>query len=70
VGRRIWLLLLTPASAPFLRDIARLRAMLHSVMTRGIEPAVLDAMTAGLRQMKENVSNERLAKASALGASQ
>jgi MarR family transcriptional regulator, transcriptional regulator for hemolysin len=63
--RRIWRLRLAPAAAPFLRDIRRLRAKLHSVMTKGIEPAVLDAMTAGLRQMKENVSSQRLAKASA-----
>ena len=63
--RRIWRLRLTPAAAPFVRDIRRLRAKLHSVMTKGIEPAVLDAMTAGLRQMKENASSERLAKASA-----
>ena len=62
--RRIWRLRLTPAAAPILRDIDRLRTKLHSVMTRGIDPAVLDAMTTGLRQMKENVSSQRLTKAS------
>ena len=54
--RRIWRLRLTPASAPVLRGIKRLRANLHSAMTKGVEPTVLKAMAVGLRQMKENVS--------------
>jgi MarR family transcriptional regulator, transcriptional regulator for hemolysin len=62
--RRIWRLRLTPAAAPFLREIKRLRAKLHGVMTKGIDPAVLEAMTAGLRQMKENVGSRRLAEVS------
>jgi MarR family transcriptional regulator, transcriptional regulator for hemolysin len=62
--RRIWRLRLTPAAAPLLRDIKRFRAKLHGVMTKGIDPAVLDAMTTGLRQIKENVSSQRLAEAS------
>jgi MarR family transcriptional regulator, transcriptional regulator for hemolysin len=61
--RRIWRLRLTPAAAPLLRDIKRFRTKLHNVMTRGIDPAVLDAMTIGLRQIKENVSSRRLAEA-------
>ena len=63
--RRIWRLRLTSAAAPILREIKRFRAKLHSVMTKGIDRAVLDAMTTGLRQMKKNVSGQRLAKASA-----
>jgi len=63
--RRIWRLRLTPAAVPFLRDVKRLRAKLHSVMTKGIDPAVLDVMTTGLRQMKQNISSRRLAEASA-----
>ena len=63
--RRIWRLQLTPAAGPILREIQRLRAKLHSVMTKGIDRAVLDAMITGLRQMKQNVSSQRLAKASA-----
>lgn len=62
--RRIWRLRLTPAAAPLLRDIKRFRAKLHSVMTKGIDPAVFDAMTIGLRQIKQNVSSRRLAEAS------
>ena len=54
--RRIWRLRLTPASAPVLRGIKRLRANLHSAMTKGVEPTVLKAMAVGLHQMKENVS--------------
>ena len=63
--RRIWRLRLTPAAVPILREIKRFRAKLHSVMTKGIDRAALDAMTTGLRQMKKNVSSQRLAKASA-----
>jgi MarR family transcriptional regulator, transcriptional regulator for hemolysin len=62
--RRIWRLRLTPAAAPLLREIKRFRAKLHRVMTKGIDPAVLDAMKIGLRQIKENVSSQRLADAS------
>ena len=62
--RRIWRLRLTPAAAPLLHDIKRLRAKLHNVMTKGIDPTVLDAMIMGLRQIKENVSSRRLAEAS------
>lgn len=63
--RRIWRLRLTPAAAPLLREIRSLRTKLRGVMTKGIDPAVLDAMTTGLRQMKENVTSRRLTKASA-----
>jgi DNA-binding MarR family transcriptional regulator len=63
--RRAWRLRLTPAAAPILREIKRARAELHHEMTRGIEPAVLDAMAAGLRQMKENLSERRLGRESA-----
>jgi DNA-binding MarR family transcriptional regulator len=57
--RRIWRLRLTPAAAPLLREIGHFRTKLHSVMTKGVEPAVLKAMAAGLRRMKENVSSRR-----------
>ena len=63
--RRVWRLQLTPAATPILREIKGLRSRLHSVMTDGIDPAVLDAMARGLRQMKGNASSRRLAKASA-----
>jgi MarR family transcriptional regulator for hemolysin len=54
--RRAWRLRLTPAATPILREIQAARAKLHHVMTRGIEPKVLDAMAEGLRRMKENLS--------------
>src|SRR5262245_24162753 len=63
--RRIWRLRLTPAAAPILRELAVERARLHRVLTRGIDPAVLDAMAVGLRQMKDNISGRRLAEAAA-----
>ncbi|MBV8513081.1 MAG: winged helix DNA-binding protein, partial [Xanthobacteraceae bacterium] len=63
--RRIWRLRLTPAAAPLLGEIKEMRAKLHAVMTKGIDPSVLDTMGVGLRQMKENVSSQRLAEAAA-----
>ena len=63
--RRIWRLRLTSAAAPLLGEIKEMRAKLHAVMTKGIDPAVLDTMGVGLRQMKENVSSQRLAEAAA-----
>jgi DNA-binding MarR family transcriptional regulator len=61
--RRIWRLRLTPAAAPVLQALSIERAALHDVLTKGIDPSVLDAMAIGLRQMKENVSSRRLAAA-------
>jgi MarR family transcriptional regulator for hemolysin len=61
--RRIWRLRLTPAAAPMLREIKHLRTRLHRIVTKGIEPAVLKTMALGLRQMKENVTDRRLAEA-------
>ncbi len=63
--RRIWRLRLTPQAAPVLAEINEMRARLHAVMTKGIDPSVLETMTIGLRQMKENVSSQRLAEAAA-----
>lgn len=53
--RRLWRLRLTPAAAPAVREIKRLRAKIHNALTKGIDPAVLEAMAVGLRQMKNNV---------------
>jgi DNA-binding MarR family transcriptional regulator len=55
--RRLWRLRLTPAAAPAVREIRRLRAKIHNALTKGIDPAVLKAMAVGLRQMKENVAS-------------
>ncbi len=63
--RRTWRLRLTASAAPILREIKGARADLHLEMTRGIEPGVLDAMAKGLQQMKENLCERRLTKASA-----
>jgi DNA-binding MarR family transcriptional regulator len=63
--RRIWRLRLTPAAPPILSEIKGLRARLHEVMTSGIDPAVLDAMAAGLQQMKENITSRRFEEAAA-----
>jgi len=61
--RRVWRLRLTPAATPLLLEIERFRAKLRSVMIAGIDPAVLSAMTTGLRQIKHNVTSRRLADA-------
>jgi DNA-binding MarR family transcriptional regulator len=63
--RRMWRLRLTPAAEPLLHEIKRARAKLHAVMTYGIDEAVLEGMATGLRQMKENLTSQRLIKASA-----
>jgi len=63
--RRIWRLQLTPQAAPVLRALNVDRVRLHKVITKGIDPSVLDAMAIGLRQMTENVSSRRLAEAAA-----
>jgi DNA-binding MarR family transcriptional regulator len=63
--RRAWRLRLTPAAVPILREIRQARARLHLEITQGVEPAVLGAMSRGLKQMKENLSERRLVKASA-----
>jgi len=56
--RRIWRLRLTPAATPMLREIGRLRARLHSAITKGINPAALETVGVALRQMKQNVGNQ------------
>jgi DNA-binding MarR family transcriptional regulator len=63
--RRIWRLRLTPQAAPLLAEIRQMREKLHAVMTKGIDPTVLETMAVGLRQMKENASSQRLAEAAA-----
>jgi DNA-binding MarR family transcriptional regulator len=62
--RRVWRLRLSPAAVPLLGEIKRFRNELRSVMTNGIAPAVLDAMIIGLREIKKNVSDRRVADAS------
>jgi DNA-binding MarR family transcriptional regulator len=61
--RRIWRLRLTANAAPILGEIKELRTKLHEVMTANIDPAVLDAMAGGLRQIKENIISRRLGEA-------
>jgi MarR family transcriptional regulator, transcriptional regulator for hemolysin len=60
--RRMWRLRLMSASAPLVREIRSLRAKLYRTATKGIDAPVLDVMAHGLRQMKENVSNQLVAE--------
>jgi MarR family transcriptional regulator, transcriptional regulator for hemolysin len=62
--RRMWRPRLTPTPAPLAREIKTLRAKLFLVGTKGINASVFGAMARGLQQMKEDVGNERLIKAS------
>jgi MarR family transcriptional regulator, transcriptional regulator for hemolysin len=62
--RRMWRLQLTPAAVPLVRHIKTLRAKLFLVGTKGINASALGIMAAVLRQLKENVSSQRLDKAS------
>src|ERR1700755_3044833 len=48
--RRIWRLRLTPAAAPTMREIKRLRARIYGALTKGIDRTVLESMARGLRQ--------------------
>jgi MarR family transcriptional regulator for hemolysin len=57
--RRVRRLRITPEAAEPLRLITDFRANVLSVVTKGIEPAVLEAMAFGLRRMKENLSDRR-----------
>jgi MarR family transcriptional regulator, transcriptional regulator for hemolysin len=61
--RRVWRLRLTSAAAPILRGVRHLGPKLHSSVTKGIDPSVLEAMALGLSRMKENVSGSSLAEA-------
>ena len=61
--RRVWRLRLTAAASPILREMKRLRPELHSAVTKGIDPSVLEAMALSLSRMKENVSGSSLAEA-------
>ena len=56
--RRVWRLVLTPAATPILSEIKQYRAELHTLMTAGIDPATLAALTDGLLRMKANLAAE------------
>ena len=53
--RRVWRLRLTAKAAPHLQHIKRYRAELRALMTKDLEPEVLEAMALGLRKMKDNL---------------
>jgi MarR family transcriptional regulator for hemolysin len=57
--RRIWRLRVTPAAAPMLAEIKQFRVKLYRLMTEGVDPAELEALTSALSRMKENVSRQR-----------
>jgi DNA-binding MarR family transcriptional regulator len=56
--RRVWRLHLTAAATPVLRDIKKYRAELHDLISDGIDPAMLTAMTDGLLRMKANLAGD------------
>ena len=52
----MWRLHLTAAATPVLREIKKYRAELDDLITEGIDPAMLKAMTDGLLRMKANLT--------------
>lgn len=61
--RRIWRLRLTAKAAPYLQDIRRYRLDLRAIMTKDLEPAVIDTVALALHKMKDNLNNApRLSK--------
>jgi DNA-binding MarR family transcriptional regulator len=62
--RRIWRLRLTAKAAPHLQHIKRYRAELRALMTKDLEPEVLETVALGLRKMKDNL-HSTLSKACA-----
>jgi MarR family transcriptional regulator for hemolysin len=54
--RRVWRLHLTPAATPILNEIKKYRGEIHDLITGGIDPAVLNALTDGLLRMKANLT--------------
>lgn len=56
--RRIWRLHLCPPAFPALREIHRQRSEMARRLTRGIDPAALDALTEALLVMKTALTHE------------
>ena len=54
--RRIWRLHLTAAATPMLKEIAKARAQLNSLLVAGIPPKTLDAAIDCLLEMKANLT--------------
>jgi MarR family transcriptional regulator for hemolysin len=54
--RRVWRLHLTPAATPILKEIKKYRGELHELISNGIDPAMLKALTDGLLRMKANLA--------------
>jgi DNA-binding MarR family transcriptional regulator len=55
--RRIWRLHLLPAAEPVLREIKKMRAELANQVGANVALDVVEAMLAGLAQMKFNLTN-------------
>ena len=57
--RRIWRLHLTATAAPMLKEIAKARAQLNSLLVAGIPPKSLDAVIDCLLEMKANLAADQ-----------
>jgi MarR family transcriptional regulator for hemolysin len=62
--RRIWRLRLTAKAEPHLRHVKRYGAELRALMTKDLEPEMLETVALGLRKMKDNL-HSTLSKACA-----
>jgi MarR family transcriptional regulator for hemolysin len=56
--RRIWRLHLLPAARPVLAEIEHHRAEMAALVTTGLDPAAIAAMTEGLARMKATLCAE------------
>ena len=53
--RRVWRLRLTGKAEPHLQHIKRYRAELRELMTKDLQPEMLEALAQGLLRMKDNL---------------
>ena len=56
--RRIWRLHLCPPAHPVLREISRQRALMHDMVTEGLDDATIETMTEALHTMKTTLTHE------------
>lgn len=64
--RRLRRLHLTPQAEPLLNEIEILRASLNAIVTEGLDPSALAAVSEALRRMKTNLAEDSILTAEAV----
>lgn len=64
--RRLRRLHLTPRAEPLLNEIETLRASLNAIVTEGLDPSALAAVSEALRRMKTNLAEDSILTAEAV----